>query len=111
MTARFYTVGSFLMRSRNLFVAVGKIMEGHIEAGMMVSVDLGSLKLKTTIKSVEVVEANCLNKNYLGLVFSFEDPAELDIWERLKLQDETLVVEPCNTPLERPEPLRAPMRN
>jgi|SRR5688572_6770391 hypothetical protein len=111
MIARFYTVGSFLMRSRNLFVAVGKVMEGHIEAGMTVSVNLGSLKLATTIKSVEVVEASCLNKNYLGLVFSFEDPAELEVWERLKLSDETLVLELGNSAAERPEALSAPMRN
>ena len=111
MTARFYTVGSFLMRSRNFFVAVGKIMEGHIEAGMTVTVNLGSLKIGTRIESIEVVEVSCLNKEYLGLVFAFEDPSELDVWQRLQLSDETLVVEACNAPVERPEPLSAPMRN
>jgi hypothetical protein len=93
MTARFYTVGSFLMRSRNLFVAVGKLMEGHIEAGMTVTVNLGNLKLGTRIESVEVVEVTCLSKEYMGLVFAFEHAADLEVWQALQLSDETLLVE------------------
>jgi hypothetical protein len=107
MTARFYTVGSFLMRSRNLFVAVGKLMEGRIEAGMTVTVNLGNLKLGTRIESVEVVEVNCLSKDYMGLVFAFEQPADLEVWQALQLSDETLLVEsitpgPNDKPLEHP---------
>ena len=108
MTARFYTVGSFLMRSRNLFVAVGKLMEGHIEAGMRVTVNLGSLKIGTRIESVEVVEVSCLSKEYMGLVFAFEHPADLEVWQALQLSDETLLVEsvglgPEATTLELPQ--------
>ena len=31
MTAQFFVVGSFFVRSRNLFVAVGDIVEGYVE--------------------------------------------------------------------------------
>jgi hypothetical protein len=93
MTAQFYIVGSFLIRSRNLFVAVGDIVEGYVEPGMNVSVDLGSIKIGTSVSSVEVIDVSYLNKSYKGLVFGFEDPEELGFWQALDLSDETLLVE------------------
>jgi integral membrane sensor domain MASE1 len=48
MQAKFLAVGSFFIRSRNLFVAVGDIMEGHIQPGMTVAVSLGNISVSAT---------------------------------------------------------------
>lgn len=93
MTAKFYIVGSFLVRSRNLFVAVGDIVDGYVESGMFVTVDLGNIKVGTSVASVEVIDVSYLNKSYMGLAFAFDDPDELDFWQSLQLSDETLFVE------------------
>ena len=93
MTAQFYVVGSFLIPSRNLFVAVGDLIEGYVEPGMNVTVDLGHISVGTTVQSVEVIEVSYLSKSYKGLVFAFEDPAELGFWQMLQLSEETLLLE------------------
>jgi hypothetical protein len=93
VTAKFYIVGSFLVRSRNLFVAVGDIVEGHVEPGMHVTVDLGNIKVGTSVASVEVIDVTYLSRSYKGLAFAFHDPAELDFWQALQLSDQTLFVE------------------
>jgi hypothetical protein len=93
MTAKFYVVGSFLVPSRNLFVAVGDIVDGYVEPGMSVTVDLGSIKVGTTVQSVELIEVSYLNRSYKGLAFGFDDPAELGFWQMLELSDETLFIE------------------
>lgn len=64
MTAQFVVVGSFLVRSRNLFVAVGDTVEGHVEPGMNVVVDFGSIKIGTSVSSVEVNDVTYLGKAY-----------------------------------------------
>ena len=46
------------MRSRNLFVAVGDIVEGCVEPGMSVVVDLGNIKVGTSVSSVEVIDVS-----------------------------------------------------
>ena len=96
MAAKFYVVGSFLVRSRNLFVAVGDVVEGHIEAGMTVNVDLGNIAVSAKIASMEVIDVEYLNKSYKGLAFAYDDPQELGFWEALKLSDETLSVDPTS---------------
>jgi len=49
MQAKFFAVGSFFIRSRNMFVAVGDVIEGHIQPGMMVAVSLGNFSVSTTL--------------------------------------------------------------
>jgi hypothetical protein len=93
MTAKFYVVGSFLVPSRNLFVAVGDIVDGYVEPGMNVTVDLGNITVGTTVQSVELIEVSYLSRSYKGLAFGFEDPAELGFWQMLQLSDETLFIE------------------
>lgn len=93
MTAQFYVVGSFLVRSRNLFVAVGDIIDGYVEPGMMVIVDLGHLQLSAGVSSIEVIDVAYLNKSYKGLAFAFDDPEDLGFWQTLDLSDLTLLVE------------------
>jgi hypothetical protein len=92
MRAKFYVIGSFFVRSRNLFVAVGDITEGDIRPGMSVSVSLGHLQVSTTICGVEVIEVAFRDQDYLGLAFGFESPEELEFWQALHLNDETLEI-------------------
>jgi hypothetical protein len=90
MQAKFFAVGSFFIRSRNMFVAVGDIIEGHIEPGMAVAVSLGSISVSTKVKEVEVIGVDFRDKEYMGLVFGFEDPEDLEFWQALKIGGETL---------------------
>ena len=90
MRAKFFTIGSFLVRSRNLFVAVGDVTEGEVRPGMNVEVDLGHFRVGATIANVEVIEVAFRNQDYLGLAFAFEDPEDLEFWQALRLGEETL---------------------
>ena len=49
MTAKFYIIGSFLIRSRSLFVAVGDIVDGYVEVGMEVTIDFGNISVGTKV--------------------------------------------------------------
>ena len=60
---------------------------------MNVTVDLGNLSVGTRVQSVEVIEVSYLSKSYKGLVFAFEDPAELGFSQMLRLSEETLLLE------------------
>jgi hypothetical protein len=90
MKAKFFVIGSFLIRSRSLFVAVGDLTEGEVRPGMSVSVDLGHFRVVTTISDVEVIEVFFRNQNYLGLAFAFETAEDLEFWQALRISDETL---------------------
>ena len=41
MNAKFLAVGSFYMKSRNLFMIVGDLLEGSVEPGAQVIIDIG----------------------------------------------------------------------
>ena len=90
MQAKFFAVGSFFLRSRNLFVAVGEVTEGEVKQGMTVSVSLGNISVTTTVKDVEVIGVDFRGQDYQGLVFGFDDPADLEFWQALRIGGETL---------------------
>lgn len=90
MRAQFLAVGSFFIRSRNLFVAVGDVVEGEVKPGMTVTVSLGSISVTTPINGVEVIDVDFRGTSYLGLVFSYQNPEELEFWASLKIGEETL---------------------
>jgi hypothetical protein len=93
MSAKFFVIGSFLVRSRNLFVAVGDATEGTILPGMRIVVDLGNLKLDAgAVACIEVIEIALKGQKYLGLAFTFEDPADLEFLQALDLSGQTLDV-------------------
>lgn len=92
MDAKFLAVGSFLVRSRDLFVLVGDVIEGNIEAGMVVIVDLGHFKIGIPIRDVEVIDVSFRGQSYRGLVIGFEDPEDLRAWEVIDFSGETLEV-------------------
>ena len=68
-------------------------MEGYIDVGMSVTVDLGSLGVTVKVASMEVIDVDYLNKSYKGLAFAYDDPEELEFWKSFRLSDETFVVE------------------
>ncbi len=90
MRAKFSTIGSFFIRSRQLFVAVGDVTEGEVKRGMTVAVSLGSFSVTTTVKDVDVIRVDFRGQDYVGLVFSFDDPEDLEFWHALKIGGETL---------------------
>ncbi len=92
MDAKFLTVGSFLVRSRNLFVLVGDVVEGKIEAGMVVILDLGNFKVELPIRGVEVIDVTFRGQSCRGLVIGYEDPEDLRIWEGIDFSGQTLEV-------------------
>jgi hypothetical protein len=92
MDAKFLTVGSFLVRSRDLFVLVGDVVEGKIEAGMVVILDLGNLKVEVPIRDVEVIDVSFRGQSYRGLVIGFEDPEDIRIWDGIDFSGQTLEV-------------------
>jgi hypothetical protein len=88
--AKFFVIGSFFVRSRNLFVAVGDVTEGEVKPGMSVSVDLSHIRVSTTVSNVEVIDVVFRGQDYLGLAFAFEAPEDLEFWQALRMSDETL---------------------
>lgn len=85
MKAKFFTIGTFLVRSRNLFVAVGDVTQGEVRPGITVLVGLGHFRVSTTVASVEVIEVLFRGQDYLGLAFAVESPEELEFWQALRL--------------------------
>ena len=95
-TAKFYAVGSFLLRSRNLFVIVGDILEGEIVPGMEILVPLqGELHVTSRVAQVEYVDVIHEKKSYIGLAIAYEDTEELEFWRALEVSGETLDLRPA----------------
>ena len=90
MKAKFYAIGSFFIRSRNLFVAVGDVTEGEVKVGMSVAVSLGSISVETRVAAVEVIEVVFRGQDYLGLAFECENQEESEFWRALRISEETL---------------------
>ena len=56
---------------------------------MSVSVDLGRLRVTTTIANAEVIEVVFRGQDYLGLAFAFDSSEDLEFWQGLRISDET----------------------
>lgn len=48
MPGKFYAVGSFFIKSKNLFVVVGNVLQGTYQPGDRACLDLGNLSVGTT---------------------------------------------------------------
>lgn len=83
MGGKFLVVGSFHVRSRNLFVLVGDFVDGTAEPGAMVCVSLGTFGVSGRVSGVEVIEASYDARRYHGLVLAYDVPEELDFWNAL----------------------------
>ncbi|NOY94739.1 MAG: hypothetical protein GXP55_26475 [Deltaproteobacteria bacterium] len=91
--AKFYAVGSFLMRSRNLFVVIGDVLEGTVVAGMRLRMPLGGTSVGVRVASVEYVDVVHEGKGYVGLAMEYADPADLELLMALHVGGETLGLE------------------
>jgi len=89
LEAKFFVVGSLLMRSRKMFVAFGDVTEGHVQPGMTVVFSLGNVSVTATVKAVEFVDVR--DQAYTGLVFDCETE-DLELWQSLKIAGEILVL-------------------
>lgn len=90
MPGKFYAVGSFFIKSKNLFVVVGNVLQGTYQPGDRACLDLGNLSVGTMVSDTEVVEVTYSGKEYLGLAFAFDDPEDLEFWRAMNISDETL---------------------
>lgn len=92
MAGRFWVAGSFHVRSRNLFVLVGDVVEGKAEPGSSVCVRLGGLGVTERVASLEVIEVTHDQRRYLGLALGYGDPEELDFWTALGMSNEEIEI-------------------
>lgn len=95
-TAQFYALGSFLVRSRKLYVIVGDVLEGEVVAHMTVEIPLGGISIAARVASVEYVDVIHEGKQYLGLAIELEDPNELEFLMGLGVSGQTLTL--CSEP-------------
>jgi hypothetical protein len=92
-TAKFYALGSFLLRSRNLFVIVGDVLEGEVTPGMRISIPLGGIAVATRVASVEYVDVIHEGKSFIGLAMEYEHPEELEFLMGLGVSGEVLTLD------------------
>jgi hypothetical protein len=93
VATKFFAVGSFLLRSRNLFVIVGDVVEGEVRAGMELALPLnGTLSVTGKISSIEYVDVSHQGRSYIGLALACDDPDELGFWSAMNISGETLTL-------------------
>ena len=51
---------------------------------------LGNISVTTTVKDVEVIGVDFRGQDHQGLVFGYDDPADLVFWQALRIGGETL---------------------
>jgi len=91
VAAKFLAVGSFLLRSRNLFVVVGDVVEGEVREGMELVLPLnGTLSVNGKITAIEYVDVSHEQRCYLGLAIACDDAEEAGIWSAMNISGETL---------------------
>jgi hypothetical protein len=74
-------VGTFEIKSRNLFVVFGTLTEGELRPGMTVAAPLGgNLSVTGTIESVEFVDFVAYRESYPAITLHYDDPAEFEVW-------------------------------
>lgn len=92
-TAKFHAIGSFLLRSRDLFVIVGDVLEGEVVAGMQVHASRGASSVTKRVASVEYVDVIHEGKSHIGLVLKYEGLEELEILRGFEVCGATLQLE------------------
>lgn len=76
--AKFYAIGSFLIRSRNLLVIVGDVLEGEVRTGMTIHVPFGAIDIAHRVASIERVEVTHEAKLYVGVALEYEHEDDLE---------------------------------
>ena len=91
MSARFRALGTFELKSRNLFVIFGDVREGVVRAGMVVNIRLNSeLSIAEPIHSVEYLGGAA--ESHVALTLRL-DQEERELMQMLNIGDEELRVE------------------
>ncbi len=95
--SKFRVNDTFALESRRLFVLAGSIVEGQIQAGLIVNISLNSsLLISGQIHSVQFARRTD-GREDVCLCITYGDSDELSMWNALNVQNETLDVAPFNS--------------
>lgn len=93
--AKFRVSSTFALRSRQLFVLAGEIVDGELRAGMVAEIRCNpSFAIDAPIHGVEFLDGPG-DRSEVGLTVCYADEEELATWEALNIANETLVVNLC----------------
>lgn len=78
MRGAFKLVGAFEMKSRNLFVIFGSIIDGALRRGMTIAIPLGDGRSATrVIESIEFLDG-VAGESYPAITLRYDGPDELE---------------------------------
>jgi hypothetical protein len=68
------------------------MLEGEARAGSFVVVELGGLRAAAPLVAAEIIHVTHDGRDYLGLVFGYEEPADLEFWSAMRISGESLEI-------------------
>jgi hypothetical protein len=89
--ARFHVRDAFAINDKNLFVLAGFVIEGEIQAGMLLRIPFQP----TTMMTAEIDHIQHLHRpdgDVVCLCIRCAKPEELTLWDALKLKDHTVEI-------------------
>ena len=92
--AKFHVRETFVIEDKKLFVMAGFILEGEITARMLVSMPFNA----TVMMTAEIDHLQTLRRpdgDITCLCLRFTDPAEVILWQALKINDRLVDVVPA----------------
>ena len=92
--AKFHVRETFVIEDKKLFVMAGFILEGEITARMLVSLPFNS----TVMMTAEIDHLQILRRpdgDITCLCVRFIDPAEVTLWQALKIDDRLVDIVPA----------------
>lgn len=90
---KFEVIDSFLIRTRQEFYLIGRMMEGEIQSGWFVTIPFNSdLGMTIRVSTIEEVEFPGENNAYLLLTVKSDDEEALDFFLGLNIGSELLDV-------------------
>ncbi len=91
MRTLFKVVGTSELKSRNLFVVYGEIVEGMLHAGMRVALaNADEAKPVAGIASIDFMDFRMSKQAYVAIFFEPGDSAALELW-RTSMQEGTVL--------------------
>jgi len=90
MRTLFKVVGTSELKSRNLFVVYGEIVEGMLHAGMRVALANEATKPVAGIASIDFIDFRMSKQAYVAIFFEPGDSAALELW-RTSMQEGTVL--------------------
>jgi hypothetical protein len=100
MPARLLVEGTFRLRSRELFVVHGRILQGFLRVGQHVVRPVG---FDAPVVAIERVRTTSDRRENPAACFAYHDDAELTRWEQLGLVGQTIELDEAapSTPADR----------